>query len=210
VVVTAGGTREPLDPVRYLGNRSSGKMGLALAGEARGLGAEVTLITTVPAQGLDVIQVETADEMRDAVIEALTPGVILIMAAAVADWRPKQFSNQKLKKTGEDSTHSLTLDLVPTADVLLEVAKHRLRPEIFVVGFAAETENLAQNAQTKLDQKNLDMIVANDVAAADSGIGSDYNAVTIFGRDGSAVELPRAAKTEIARQILERVAVSLS
>jgi phosphopantothenoylcysteine decarboxylase/phosphopantothenate--cysteine ligase len=208
VVITSGGTREPLDPVRYIGNRSSGKMGLALAHEALRLGARVTLITTAPAPAnhpnLDVVEVETAAQMMAAVRYAVSAADVLIMAAAVADYRPAEVAPRKIKK----SAQAMTVALVPTVDILRtlrdEHAAHR-ESRLCVVGFAAETDDLLQNAQRKLDEKGLDLIVANDVGGSDVGMGSDDNAVTIIGPTGVLAEVQRAPKSEVARAVFEAI-----
>jgi phosphopantothenoylcysteine decarboxylase / phosphopantothenate---cysteine ligase len=210
VVITSGGTREPIDPVRYIGNRSSGKMGLALAREALRLGARVTLVTAAqpppPQPNLDVVQVETAAEMLDAVRGAVADARVLIMAAAVADYRPAQVAERKIKK----SDQGLRVDLVPTVDILRalrdEHARHR-STHLCVVGFAAETEDLLANARHKLDEKGLDLIVANDVGHPGVGMGSDDNAVTIIGPGGVLAAVERAPKPEIARAVFEAVRV---
>ncbi|HET9050436.1 MAG TPA: bifunctional phosphopantothenoylcysteine decarboxylase/phosphopantothenate synthase [Candidatus Dormibacteraeota bacterium] len=204
VVVTSGGTREPIDPVRYIGNRSSGKMGAALAVEALRLGARVTLVTAAPLDGrrpagLDAVEVHTAAGMLDAVRRALPGAAILLMAAAVADYRPVAAASTKIKKRDEN----LTLELVPTVDILGALRNDEARRGVVVVGFAAETDSVLDNARSKLETKELDLIVANDVGVPGIGMGSDENAVTILGRDGIAVEVPRAAKTEVARRIFE-------
>ena len=203
LLVTAGGTREPVDPVRYLGNRSSGRMGNALAAEALGLGASVTLVTTLPPPSahprLDVVEVATAAEMLDAVGDALPGADVLVMAAAVADWRPAEPSERKLKK--RDS--GLRLDLVPTADILLAVRDRAAELGVMVVGFAAETDDLLDNARAKLERKGLELIVANDVAV---GMGGEENAVTILGREGVVAEVTRAPKPAVARRVLEIIA----
>ncbi len=200
VVVTAGGTREPLDPVRFIGNRSSGQMGYALARAARDRGAQVTLISTVekPAPfGADLLPVETAEQMRDAVLHALPAVDALLMAAAVADYRPATTAEHKIKK----SKDGLTLELVRTPDILAEVAEVR-RADQVIVGFAAETENILENARKKLEHKRLDLIAANDARQA---IGAATNQVTLIGADGSLEELPLLPKDEVAERILERV-----
>ena len=207
VVVTSGGTREPIDPVRYIGNRSSGKMGLALASEALRLGAKVTLVTAAPPPppqpGLDVVQVDTAAEMLDAVRRAVVDARVLIMAAAVADYRPAQVAEHKIKK----SDAGLRIDLVPTVDVLhaLRDDKAQRGAPLCVVGFAAETQELLRNAQHKLEEKGLDLIVANDVSRAGVGMGADDNAVTIIGRGGVVAEVERAPKTEVAHAVFEAI-----
>jgi phosphopantothenoylcysteine decarboxylase / phosphopantothenate---cysteine ligase len=210
VVITSGGTREPIDPVRYIGNRSSGKMGMALTHEALRLGARVTLVTAAPPpppqQNLDVVPVETAAEMLDAVRSAVVDARVLIMAAAVADYRPAQVAERKIKK----SDRALQIDLVPAVDILRALREERARREhthLCVVGFAAETDDLLDNAQRKLDEKGLDLIVANDVSKAGVGMGADDNAVTIVGPGGVLAEVERAPKPEIARAVFEAIRV---
>jgi phosphopantothenoylcysteine decarboxylase/phosphopantothenate--cysteine ligase len=200
VVVTAGGTREPLDPIRFLGNRSSGQMGYALARAARDRGAQMTLISTTGQAapfGVHLVMVETASQMCDAVLGALAGADVLVMAAAVADYRPATTAAHKIKK-GENG---LTLDLVHTPDILVQVAQAR-RADQVVVGFAAETENLLENARHKLQRKRLDLIVANDARQA---MGSATNQVTLISADGSVGELPLLPKDEVADRVLDRV-----
>lgn len=202
VVVTAGATQEPVDPVRYLSNRSSGKMGYALAETARNRGAKVTLITAPTSlpepAGIDVIRVDTAEEMRQAVENVSSRTDALIMAAAVADYRPKKTAKDKIKK-GEAG---LTLELKCTPDILGSVKGNFIK-----VGFAAESTSLVENARRKLKQKKLDFIVANDITARDSGFGSDNNRVTIIDRKGRIERLPLLPKREVANKVLDRVAV---
>ena len=198
IVVTAGGTREPIDPVRYISNRSSGKMGYALAEAARDRGAEVTLISAAALHqppGLTLVPVETAREMRDAVASATKDCDVLIMAAAVADFAPEA-APQKIKKNDAD----LTLELRRTPDILAEIKGDFVR-----VGFAAESQDIIQNARLKLAAKKLDIIVANDITAAESTFGADTNRVTILAADGSAEELPVLPKAEVAARLLDRV-----
>ncbi len=200
IIVTAGGTREPLDPIRFLGNRSSGRMGYALARAARDRGAQVTLISTTgqPAPfGVEWVPVQTAAEMTDATLDAFPRADALLMAAAVADYRPATAADQKIKKAKGD----LTLDLVRTTDILAQIADLR-RADQVVVGFAAETQDLLPNAREKLQRKRLDLIVANDARQA---MGADTNQVTLIGADGSARELPVLPKETVAEQILDRV-----
>ena len=200
IVVTAGGTQEPIDPVRYISNRSSGKMGYALAEAARDRGATVSLITapvslTEPA-GVEVIKVGTAQEMYQAVEDVAPRADALIMAAAVADYRPKSAAQDKIKK-GEAV---LTLELEYTPDILCSVKGNFIK-----VGFAAESSNLVENAKQKLQQKGLDLIVANDITADDSGFGTDTNRVTIIDREGKIDSLPLLPKREAAAKVLDRV-----
>lgn len=202
IVVTAGGTREPIDPVRFIGNRSSGKMGHALAAEAAALGADVTLVTaasltpTVP--GIDVHHVETADDMLAAIRQHLGGAAALIMAAAVADYRPVDRASRKLKK----GSGGRVLALTETVDILRTLRDDPLRDGVVVIGFAAETDDVVGNARAKLQEKGLDVIVANDVSADGIGIGSDDNAVTIITRGGVQTDVPRAPKQRIAATIL--------
>ncbi len=200
IVVTTGGTREPIDPVRYIGNRSSGRMGYAVAGAARDRGAEVKLITTTTclpeAVGMQVIHVDTAAEMKKAVNRAVKDADALIMAAAVADYQPKSRAKAKIKKEAPE----LNLELVKTPDILAEV-----KGDFIKVGFAAETEAMVANATKKLKQKGLDLIVANDITDKDSGFGADTNKVTIIDKSGKVEELPLMSKREVADRILDRV-----
>jgi phosphopantothenoylcysteine decarboxylase/phosphopantothenate--cysteine ligase len=204
VVVTAGGTQEPVDPVRYISNRSSGKMGYALAEAARDRGADVTLITaptSLPEPvGIDVIRVGTAEEMRQAVQNAAPRADALIMAAAVADYRPIRAAKDKIKK----GKAGLTLELERTPDILGSVKGNFIK-----VGFAAESSNLVENAKKKVKQKRLDFIVANDITARDSGFGTDTNRVTIIDRKGKIDSLPLLAKRELAERILDKMAALL-
>jgi len=206
VTVTAGGTQEPLDPVRHLGNRSSGKMGFALAEAARDLGAQVTLISGPtclgPLYGVEVMPACTADDMYHEVMGRLAQTDILIMAAAVADYRPTSVAPEKIKK-GEAR---LTLDLERTRDILAAVAASRSdgKPDL-VVGFAAETENLLENARRKLAHKKVDLLVANDVSTSEGGFGADTNRVTLLTPDGEVESLPLMTKVEVAERVLERV-----
>ena len=201
VVVTAGGTQEPLDPVRYIGNHSSGKMGFALAEAARDCGARVILIkgatTAPPPQSMTTVSVTTAAEMLAAVREHTAQADALIMAAAVADYRPETSRSQKAKRTGEP----LTVTLVENEDILA-----RIPPVLVKVGFAAETENLLKNAEKKLTGKSADLIVANDISQPESGFGADTNQVVILSRDRPPEPLPLLPKSEVAAVILARVA----
>ncbi|APV44888.1 phosphopantothenoylcysteine decarboxylase / phosphopantothenate--cysteine ligase [Dehalogenimonas formicexedens] len=198
IVITTGGTREPLDPVRFIGNRSSGKMGYAMAAAARDRGAMVRLISTVDlpeSAGMEVTRVQTAAEMLGAVKNSVKGADALIMAAAVADFKPSKVASEKIKK----ASASLDLKLEPTTDILGEVKGKFVR-----IGFAAETSELIDNAERKLDAKNLDIIVANDVTAPGCGFGSDTNKVTLIFRDGHMEDLPLMSKREVADAILDR------
>lgn len=205
VVITAGGTQEPIDPVRFIVNRSSGKMGYALAEAARDRGAKVSLITA-PALlgepvGVNIIRVGTAREMRQAVESATSQADALIMAAAVADYSPTNPAGEKIKKGGA----GLTLELECTPDILGAV-----RGAFVKVGFAAESSNLVENAREKLKSKALDLIVANDITASDSGFGADTNRVTIIDKTGGIDSLPLLTKREAAERILDRVSQLLT
>jgi phosphopantothenoylcysteine decarboxylase/phosphopantothenate--cysteine ligase len=212
VVVTAGGTREPIDPVRYISNHSSGKMGYAVAEAARDRGAAVTLITTpvaLPAPyGVDLIKVGRAVEMRDAVLASCRDAEALIMAAAVADFEPVQAAEHKIKK--QPGQTALTLELTRTPDILADVAAHAAEfPRLVRVGFAAESRDLLENARAKLCAKGLEFIVANDITATDAGFGTDDNRVVLLDQEG-AESLPLLPKYEVAGRILDRVAALLA
>jgi phosphopantothenoylcysteine decarboxylase/phosphopantothenate--cysteine ligase len=207
VVVTAGGTREPLDPVRYITNRSSGKQGYAVAQAALDAGAEVVLISTVDSlplpAGAQLQHVESAQQMADAVLAAVVEADVLVMSAAVADFRPAQASDHKIKK----ESGVPTVELAANPDILLAVADQRRtlgRPKV-VVGFAAETDDLLKNAQGKLERKGLSFIVANDVSAEDAGFAVDTNRVVLLGVDGWSETLPLMSKTGVAEKVVERV-----
>jgi phosphopantothenoylcysteine decarboxylase/phosphopantothenate--cysteine ligase len=207
VVVSAGGTREGIDPVRFVSNYSSGKMGYALALAARDRGAHVTLVTAptclADPVGVETAHIESASEMRDAVLFACQGADALVMAAAVADYQPAETSAQKIKKNGDQ----LALQLDRTPDILAEVARLREagRGPKVAVGFAAETEDLLENARDKLLRKRLDLIAANDVGAADAGFAVDTNRVTLLSADGVAEALPLMAKKDVAHEIWDRV-----
>jgi phosphopantothenoylcysteine decarboxylase/phosphopantothenate--cysteine ligase len=201
ILVTAGGTREPIDPVRFIGNRSSGKMGHAVAAVAAARGAAVTLVTTQPRAahpGIDVVAVETAREMADAVLGRFAAVDAVVMAAAVADFRPKAVAPEKLKK--RDGVPEVMLE--PTTDILAELG--RTRSGQFVVGFAAETADVREHAAEKLAAKRVDLMVANDVSAPDSGFEVDTNRAVLLDADG-AVDLPLLSKSALAEVILDRV-----
>ncbi|HEX7409759.1 MAG TPA: bifunctional phosphopantothenoylcysteine decarboxylase/phosphopantothenate--cysteine ligase CoaBC [Candidatus Binatia bacterium] len=203
VLITAGPNREPLDPVRFISNRSTGKMGFALAAAAWRRGAEVNLIagpTTLPTpHGVRRCDVSTAEQMRQAVMSAYEPATIVLMAAAVADYRPARVAKEKVKK----GSGGMVLELERTTDILAELAP-RKGPRI-LVGFAAETEQVTTNAERKLVEKNLDLIVANDVAGKDTGFEVDTNAVTIIDRNGHQKSVPLMSKDEVADHILDCV-----
>ena len=203
VVVSAGPTYEDLDPVRFIGNRSSGKMGFAVAAAARALGAEVTLVagpvSLATPPGVRRVDVRRAAQMREAVLSALPGQDVYLGAAAVADYTPAETAPQKIKKTGE----TLTVNLVRTADVLADVAAHPQRPRL-VVGFAAETDDVARHARGKLARKRIDLIAANRVGIADGGFESDDNALTLIWHDGERTLGP-APKTRLAEELLDMV-----
>ncbi|HHY25721.1 MAG TPA: bifunctional phosphopantothenoylcysteine decarboxylase/phosphopantothenate--cysteine ligase CoaBC [Desulfitobacterium dehalogenans] len=202
-LVTAGGTQEPLDPVRYLGNRSSGRMGFAVAEALKEAGAE-TILVSAPNElptppGVRRIAVMTAEEMHAAVMDEFAHMDIVVKAAAVADYRPLANAEQKIKKDGSN----LTLELVPTPDILAECGKKKERQ--FLVGFAAETEKLYEHAQAKMQRKNVDMLVANDVTKPGAGFGSPTNIVSFLFPDGKRTDLPQMSKQEVARRLVQEI-----
>jgi phosphopantothenoylcysteine decarboxylase/phosphopantothenate--cysteine ligase len=201
ILITAGPTQEPIDPVRFLSNRSSGKMGYALAEAAAARGARVVLISgpvnLAPPRGVETIPVRTAVEMRDKVFERLAPATIVVKAAAVADFHVANAPAQKIKKTAA----RISLELDPTPDILAELG--RKKGDRLLIGFAAETQNLLQEARRKLESKNCDMVVGNLVGGADSGFESDYNEVTLALSNGENIPLPRAGKREVADRIFD-------
>ncbi len=208
VVVTAGGTREPLDPVRVLANRSSGKMGFALAAEAARRGAEVVLISGPSAlatpPGVARVDVETALEMREAVLREQATAAVVVMAAAVADFRPARAHERKLKKEELLPGASLTLELVPTPDILAEISRAERGTRV-VVGFAAESHDVLAAARRKLARKGCDLLVANDISRSDAGFESEKNAVALLTPDGQVEELPLLDKREVAARIFDRI-----
>ena len=203
-LITAGPTREPIDPVRYLSNRSSGKMGYAIAEAALKAGHNVTLISGPvnldPPRGTQFISVSTGDEMFDAIDRHVGNCDVLVMCAAVADYKPKNISPDKIKKRDTN----LSLELIPTRDILASLSKKDR--QFLVVGFAAETNNVEENASKKLRDKNCDIIVANDVSRANSGIESDENEVTLLFRNGENEKISRATKQIIARELVKIIA----
>ena len=207
VVVTAGGTREAIDPVRYVGNRSTGKQGYAIAEAALARGAEVTLISTVDLEaplGVDLVSVESASEMHEAVLERADADVI-VMAAAVADFRPLDVSDSKIKKDGGPPE----LVLEATVDILSDLGSSKLPGQV-VVGFAAETDELVAHASAKLERKNVDVIVGNDVSAPEVGFAHETNEVTILEADGCLRHVSLRSKREIADEVLDTVAQILA
>lgn len=201
VIVTAGGTKENIDPVRYIGNRSSGKMGFAMAQVARDLGAQVTLITTVATDitGVNIIQVQTAAEMMAQLQQLFPTTDVLIMAAAVADFKPINVADQKIKKNDDEDI--LTIKLTKNPDILKTIAATKTTQ--FVVGFAAETQNLLINAEKKLNSKHADVILANNVAEAGAGFNVDTNQVTLLQRDHQPDTWPLMSKIDVARKFWE-------
>jgi phosphopantothenoylcysteine decarboxylase/phosphopantothenate--cysteine ligase len=201
VLITAGPTREKIDPVRYLTNRSSGKMGYALAEAALRRGARVLLVSgptaLTPPGAAEVTRVESAEEMRLAVLKLLPEATVVIKTAAVSDYRPKSPASQKIKRSGP-----MTLELEPTADILSEIVRHKQSQ--LIVGFAAETQNALENARKKLASKSLDAIVVNDVSREGVGFDSDRNAVTILTQH-EVVEVPETTKWEVAQRVLDQV-----
>lgn len=204
VLVTAGPTIEQLDPVRYFSNYSSGKMGFALARAALEAGAEVTLVSGPVSQstpsGVNRVDVKSAEEMREVVLSHLPQADLIIKAAAVADYRPKQTWKQKIKK----SANELTIVLEKTPDIASEIGQRKQAHQFFV-GFAAETEQVAFHAQSKLERKRMDLIVANDVSKPGAGFGIDTNIVTVFDQQGEVVSLPQMNKIEVARQLIQLI-----
>ncbi len=215
VLITAGPTREAIDPVRYITNHSSGKQGYALAEAAREADAHVTLISgptqLAAPERVDTISVESADQMYDAVMAHVGTCDIFIGVAAVADYKPVSAANQKIKKSGVPSNRSLTIELIENPDIIASVARHDPRP--FTVGFAAETTDVLAYARKKLFTKNLDMIVANDVSASEGGFNSEDNATTVLWRNPDEPQatpseevMPLTSKTNVARRIIELIA----
>ncbi|MFP5247032.1 MAG: bifunctional phosphopantothenoylcysteine decarboxylase/phosphopantothenate--cysteine ligase CoaBC [Thermoanaerobaculia bacterium] len=208
VLITAGPTREPIDPVRYISNRSSGKMGYAIAEAARRRGANVTLISGPTARnapaGVDITRVRTAAEMHAAVMSAAPHQHIVIKAAAVADFAPVSVADRKIKK--QEGTDELTITLRKNPDILADVA--RLSPKPFIVAFAAETDSVEQNAREKLQRKGADLIVANDVADSSIGFDADQNEVMVIARDGSVTRIEKAGKNVIADKLLDLIVAS--
>jgi phosphopantothenoylcysteine decarboxylase/phosphopantothenate--cysteine ligase len=202
-VVTAGPTREAIDPVRFISNRSSGKMGYAIAEAALAKKHEVTLISgpagIAPPRGAKNVSIITSDELHDAVHRAIRECDVLVMCAAVADYKPAAISARKMKKRKT----AFALKLIPTRDILVSLPKRR---RYLVVGFAAETHDLTQNAQKKLRAKNCDAIVANDVSGSETGMESDENEVTIFFRNGESQKISRTSKKIIARELVKIIA----
>ncbi len=205
IMVTAGPTVEAIDPVRYISNRSSGKMGYAIARAAVMRGANVTLISgptaLAPPAGSIMIKIDTAEEMKNAVFENHEKMDVIIKAAAVADYRPSQSADQKIKKTEDD----MSIDLVKNPDILSELGKATAKSGRVLVGFAAETENVLDNAKEKMARKNLDMIVVNDVSRKDAGFDVDTNKVNFIFKDGSNEELPLLSKDEVANRLLDKI-----
>lgn len=205
LLITVGGTREAIDPVRFISNHSSGKMGYAVAEAAAAKGAEVTVIagqTTVDtAANAKVFRVVSAQEMHDAVMRELPNATIFIGAAAVADYRPSNAADAKIKKDGKET---MTLELTKTPDILGEVAKNR-HDNLLVIGFAAETNNLLEYARSKMEKKGLDMVIANDITKEGAGFNTDTNIATIVKKDGSLKELPLMSKREMADRVIEEI-----
>lgn len=203
VLVTAGPTLAHIDPVRYITNRSSGKMGYSIAKEARDRGAKVTLVsgpTKLKAPlGVDIIKINTNEEMLNAVKENFKNQHIIIKSAAVADYKPKEYKEHKIKKIGDD----LNLELIRDKDILKELGL--IKEDQILVGFAAESRDLLDNAKSKLERKNLDFIVANNILSKETGFASDDNLVTIISKDGYIKNLERMSKREIAKEIFDTI-----
>lgn len=225
VIVTAGGTQEPIDPVRYIGNRSSGKMGYSLAVQARDRGAHVIVVSgpvALPAPyGVELHHVNTALQMHDAVLDLITDADVLVMSAAVADFTPANPAEYKIKKsthagTGNEGSETFSIPLVQSPDILgkladtLEDPTQRIQQRLIRVGFAAETDNIIANARNKMSRKRVDLLVANDVTRSDSGFGTDTNKVFIFHANGAIEDFPVMSKTGVAAAIWDRVVPLLS
>ena len=204
IVISAGPTREAIDPVRYITNRSTGKMGYAIAEAARERGLLVTLVSgpvnLLPPEGVEVINIESAADMAKAMKTSAQTADIIVMAAAVADYRPRQYSTSKVKKSDGD----MCIELERTEDILLSLGKNK-RPGQILVGFAAETDDLLKNAQGKLERKNLDYIAANIVGVPGRGFAADNNAITLIGRDGSQTEFALQSKKNLAEALLQHI-----
>ena len=204
IVISAGPTREAIDPVRYITNRSTGKMGYAIAEAARERGLQVILVSgpvnLAPPDGVELIPVESAADMAQAMKKAAENADIIVMAAAVADYRPKQYSTSKVKKSDGD----MCIELERTEDILLTLGRNK-KPGQLLVGFAAETDDLLKNAQGKLERKNLDFIAANIVGVPGRGFAADTNAVTLIGRDGSKTEFSLQSKRVLAGALLDHL-----
>lgn len=202
VVITAGGTKEKIDSVRFISNFSSGKMGFALADEAFNQGAEVVLVSTVEAQKpYKVVNVQSALEMKETVELEFQDADYLIMAAAVADYRAKEIASQKMKKTLADE---ISIELVKNPDILAEVSKTRRKNQL-VVGFCAESENILENAKEKIAKKGCDFLVANDISRSDIGFSSDYNEVYVLDKSGNIQKIEKTTKNQIAKKIIEAI-----
>ena len=205
ILITVGGTREAIDPVRFISNHSSGKMGYAVAEAAAARGADVTVVagqTTIDtAANAKVFRVVSAQEMHDAVMRELPNATIFIGAAAVADYRPSNTANAKIKKDGRES---MTLELTKTPDILGDVAKNR-NEDLLVIGFAAETNDLLEYARSKMEKKGLDMVVANDITNEGAGLNTDTKIATVLKKDGSLKEIPLITKREMADRVLDEI-----
>ena len=204
ILVTVGPTREYIDPVRFITNKSSGKMGLAIAKQAVKAGADVTIISSVPIDSINanIIYVETANQMLESLNNHFEVSDVLIMTAAVADYTVKSYSDRKIKK--DPSQNEISLEFVKTPDLLAQMAFKKNNNQI-VIGFAAETDDLMSNAKAKLISKKLDMVVANDVSRDDIGMGSDYNEVTFIYADGKTEHISKSTKDNIAKSLIERI-----
>ena len=204
IVISAGPTREAIDPVRYITNRSTGKMGYAIAEAAQKKGLEVVLVSgpvnLERPEGVEFIQIESAAEMAQAMKQSAENADIIVMAAAVADYRPKQYSTSKVKKSDGD----MCIELERTEDILLSLGKNK-KPGQILVGFAAETDDLLKNAQGKLERKNLDYIAANIVGVPGRGFAADTNAVTLIARDGSQAEFALQSKKDLAAALIDHI-----
>jgi len=205
ILITAGGTKENIDPVRYIGNYSSGKMGIAIADEAYKQGFDVTLIATVAVdKPYPVINVVSADEMFEAVKREFATSDYLVMAAAVADFKPVNVAEQKIKKSNKDT---FVVEMVKNPDILKEMGKIKTDKQV-IIGFCAESENLLNNATKKLQEKNVDFIIANDISRSDIGFNSNDNEVTILAKDATTVALPKMSKQDVAKNIIQKCIIA--
>jgi phosphopantothenoylcysteine decarboxylase/phosphopantothenate--cysteine ligase len=205
LLITVGGTREAIDPVRFISNHSSGRMGFAVAAAAVKRGADVTVVAGVtavdPPENVKVIRAVSAEDMHDAVMKELPGATVFVGAAAVADYAPANAADNKIKKDGKDT---LTLELKKTPDILLDVSVHRTNG-LLVVGFAAETTDVIGYARSKLEKKGLDMVVANDITKAGAGFNTETNIATILTAAGDQIDLPLMPKSEMADRILDQI-----
>ena len=202
ILISAGGTTEPIDPVRFITNKSSGKMGYSIAAAARDRGANVTLVSASNMLenpiGIQIKKVRTSSEMYDVISKEITEMDAIIMAAAVSDWTPKKYSNSKSKKNGSENW---SIDLIKTTDIIANISK----PNLIKIGFAAESDNLIKNGKSKIQSKSLDLIIANDILDKENGFESDTNKVSIIHPNGDVEVIPTMPKYEVGNEILDRM-----